>query len=103
MQQLAAAPDDGTVLVIEVDGKCPPTATAAELAKRRGPRRHAAGCSCGCQRHRGKTKRKARRAKKRRKKGDHSKNGKEVVLVVMYTLRRGDDGKLHGPINKKVW
>ena len=21
----------------------------------------------------------------------------------MYTLQRGDDGQLHGPINKKVW
>ena len=25
------------------------------------------------------------------------------MVVVMYTLKRGDDGKLHGPINKKVW
>jgi hypothetical protein len=25
------------------------------------------------------------------------------VLVVMYTLKRGGDGKLHGPVNKKVW
>jgi hypothetical protein len=25
------------------------------------------------------------------------------VLVVMYTLQRGEDGKLHGPVNKKVW
>jgi hypothetical protein len=103
MQQLPAPPDDGEVLVIEVDGKCPPTATAAELAKRRGPRRHRQGCRCGCQRHRGQAKRKARGSKKRRKKGDHSKNGKEVMLVVMYTLKRGVDGKLHGPIHKKVW
>lgn len=103
MQQLAAPSDDGEVLVIEVDGKCPPTATAAELAKRRGPRRHRTECACGCQRHRGRAKRKARGPKKRRKKGDQSKNGKEVVLVVMYTLQRGDDGKLHGPRNKKVW
>ena len=44
-----------------------------------------------------------RGSKKRRKKGDKSKNGKEVVLVVMYTLRRGEDGRLHGPVNKKVW
>jgi hypothetical protein len=35
--------------------------------------------------------------------GDKSKNGKEVMLVVMYTLRRGPDGKLHGPLNKKMW
>jgi hypothetical protein len=104
-QQLAAPPDDGEILVIEIDGKCPPTATAAELAQRRGRRRQRARCDCGCacQRHRGQAKRKARGSKKRRKKGDHSKNGKEVMLVVMYTLKRGDDGKLHGPINKKVW
>jgi hypothetical protein len=73
------------------------------LAKRRGKRRHKQGCSCGCQRHRGKAKRQARGRKKRRKKGDKSKNGKEVMVVVMYTLRRGVDGKLHGPVNKKVW
>jgi hypothetical protein len=103
MQQLAAPPHEGEVLVIEVDGKCPPTATAAELSKRRGRRRHRAGCGCGCQRHRGRAQRRARGPKKRRQKGDHSKNGKEVVLVVMYTLRRGDDGHLHGPVNKKVW
>jgi len=103
MQQLAAPPNEGEVLVIEVDGKCPPTATAAELSKRRGQRRHRQGCGCGCQRHRGKAKRQARGSKKRRKKGDKSKNGKEVMLVVMYTLKRDADGQLHGPINKKVW
>jgi hypothetical protein len=93
------------VLVIETDGKCPPTATAAELAKRRGPRkpRHGSSCPCGCQRHRGQAKRQARGSKKRRKKGDKSKNGKEVVVVVMYTLKRGADGRLHGPRNKQVW
>lgn len=103
MQQLPAPPDDGAVLVIEIDGKCPPTATAAELAKRRGPRRLRPHCPCGCQRHRGQCQRQARGSKKRRKKGDKSKNGKEVMLVVMYTLRRGDDGRLHGPCHKKVW
>lgn len=69
MQQLAKPPKDGDVLVIEVDGKCPPTATEAELAKRRGQRKrkHARDCACGCQRHRGKAKREARGSKKRRK------------------------------------
>jgi hypothetical protein len=105
---MAAAPapeEEGAVLVIEVDGKCTPTATAAALAKRRRKRRagHKKGCPCGCQRHRGRQRRQARGPKKRRKKGDKSKNGREVVLVAMYTLRRGGDGKLHGPINKKVW
>jgi hypothetical protein len=105
MQQLEAPRGDGEVLVIEVDGKCPPTATEAELAKRRGQRqsRHQKGCTCGCQRHRGQAKRQARGSKKRRKKGDKSKNGKEVSVVVTYTLKRDDDGKLHGPINKKVY
>ena len=108
MKQLQASSKkhpDGEVLVIEVDGKCPPTATAAELAKRRGKRRskHEKACTCGCQRHRGQAKRQARGAKKRRKKGDKSKNGKEVLVVVMYTLKRGVDGKPHGPINKKLY
>lgn len=105
VQQLKPPPGDGEVLVIEEDGKCPPTATEAELAKRRGKRRprHTTACRCGCQRHRGKAKRRVRGSKKRRKKGDKSKNGKEVVVIVMYTLKRGDDGKLHGPINKRIW
>jgi hypothetical protein len=103
-RQQAAPKDDGEVLVIEVDGKCPPTAREGELAKRRGRRsKHAKACVCGCQRHRGQEKRKRRGSKKRRKKGDKSKNGKEVVVVVMYTLKRGPDGRLHGPRNKKVW
>jgi hypothetical protein len=105
MEQLSAPAHEGEVLVIETDGKCPPTATEAELAKRRGPRksRHSCGGTCGCQRHRGRAKRHARGSKKRRKKGDKSKNGKEVIVVVMYTLKRGADGRLHGPRNKQVW
>ena len=103
-QQQPAPEKDGEVLVIEVDGKCPPTARAEELAKRRGPqKKHAKECSCGCQRHRGQAKRRRRGSKKRRKKGDKSKNGKEVMVVVMYTLARGADDRLHGPRNKKVW
>jgi hypothetical protein len=63
---------DGEVLVIEVDGKCTPTATDAELRKRRGPRRRRTCCDCGCQRHRGQAKRRRRGPKPRRKKGDKS-------------------------------
>ena len=105
MQQLKAPAKDGEVLVIEIDGKCPPTATEAELAKRRGKRkaRHEKDCPCGCQRHRGKAKRKVRGPRKRRKRGDKSKNGKEALVVVMYTLKRGEDGLLHGPLNKKQY
>ena len=97
-------PDDGEVLVIECDGKAAPTATQEELTKRRGKRgRHGRACPCGCQRHRGRARRDRRGRKKRRTKGDKSKNGKSATLVVMYTLRRGPDGRLHGPINKKVF
>ncbi len=42
-------------------------------------------------------------AEERRKKGDKSKHGRSATLVVMYTLRRGEDGRLPGPINKKVF
>jgi hypothetical protein len=94
--------DEGEVLVIEIDGKAAPTATEQELTRRRGPRaRHEQGCKC--QRHRGRKKRERRGRKKRRKKGDKSKNGRSATLVVMYTLRRGEDGRLHGPLNKKVF
>lgn len=91
---------EGEVLVIEPDGKATPTATEEELAKRR-TKRDKNKKSC-CQRHRGKEKRKGYK-RKRRKKGDKSKNGRSATIVVMYTLKRGSDGFLHGPINKRVW
>src|SRR5512135_1021874 len=94
--------DDGEVLVIEIDGKAVPTATAQERSRRRRPRtRHEPNCRC--QRHRGRARRERRGRKKRREKGDKSKNGRSATLVVMYTLRRGKEGRLHGPINKKVF
>ena len=92
--------NDGEVLVIEIDGKAAPTATERELARRRGPRaRHAPGCKC--QRPRGRAQRQRRGRKMRRTKGDKSKNGRSATLVVMYSLRRGEDGRLHGPVHKK--
>jgi hypothetical protein len=104
---MASAPPlpgpEGEVLVIEVDGKAVPTATEEELQKRRGQRQHDHKCPCGCQRHRGRSKRQARGSKKRRKKGDKSKNGRSATLVAMYTLRLGTDGELHGPVNKRIW
>ncbi len=54
-------------------------------------------------RHRGKHKRQCRGKRTRRTRGDKSKNGRSITLVVMYTLQRGEDGQLHGPLNKKVW
>jgi hypothetical protein len=102
MEHAQVPTDDGEVLIIEVDGKATPTATEAELQKRRG-KRHAKPHACGCARHRGQAKRACRGKKKRRQPGDKSKNGRSITLVVMYTLKRGDDGRLHGPINKRVW
>lgn len=100
METIDPPDGDGDVLVVEADGKATPTATEEELAKRR-TKRDPKKTSC-CQRHRGKEKRKTYN-RKRRKKGDKSKNGRSVTIVVMYTLKRGSDGLLHGPINKKVW
>ena len=102
MDQSSPPSDDGDILVIEVDGKATPTATEAELNKRRG-KRHNKPHACGCARHRGQAKRTCRGKKKRRKPGDKSKNERSITLVVMYTLKRGDDGRLHGPIHKRVW
>ncbi len=96
---------DGDVLVIMIDSKATPTATASELAKRRGKRRKQPGNPS--KRHRGRSKRKRWAEKKRRKKGDHSKNGRSATLVVMYTLKPATlpDGvrRLEGPINRRVY
>jgi hypothetical protein len=95
---------DGEVLLVECDGKAIPTATEEELKKRRGPRKdRCKACGCKCQRHRGRCGRKSRGKKKKRKPGDKSKNGRGAVLIAMYTLKRGADGRLHGPINKKIY
>jgi hypothetical protein len=92
--------DDGDVLVIEVDGKAAPMVTEAEMAARRAPRRKRNGCKC--QRHR-RRQRGTTIVKKRKKRGHNSKNGRSATLIAMYTLRRDADGRLHGPINKKIW
>ena len=98
----APAPEnDGEILIVQIDSKATPTATEHELKKRRGKR--ADNLHPGSQRHRGKAARKRRGSKKRKKKGDKSKNGKMTTIVVMYTLKRSDDGLLEGPINKKVY
>lgn len=92
---------DGEVLVIQIDSKATPTATAAELAKRRGPR--SANAHPGSARHRGRAARLRWGSKRRRQKGDKAKNGKMATIVVMYTLRKSPDGTLEGPLNKRVY
>jgi len=102
----APAPEnDGEVLVIQIDSKATPTATEQELERRRGKRRPEERSPSP--RHRGRAKRARRGPKRRRKKGDKSKNGKAATIVVMYTLKPGRDRKgepvLLGPINKRVY
>lgn len=100
--EAAPAPEnDGDVLIIQIDSKATPTATEEELQNRRGKR--AKNFHPESQRHRGKAARERRGPKKRKKKGDKSKNGKMATIVVMYTLKRSEDGLLLGPINRKVY
>jgi hypothetical protein len=102
----APAPEgDGEILIIQIDSKATPTATEEELEKRRGKRK--IEDQPPSPRHRGRAKRARRGPKRRKKKGDKSKNGKAATIVVMYTLKRGRDQDgtriLLGPINKKVY
>jgi hypothetical protein len=91
---------DGEVLVTLIDGKCVPTARASELEKRRGPRKNKP--KAPSPRHRGRADRLSRGPRPRRKKGDKSKNGKQVTMVVMYTLEQEGD-LLLGPLNRTVY
>lgn len=100
----APAPkNDGEVLVMQFDSKGAPTATETELERRRGPRRP--NPYPQSPRHRGRNRRERYGSKPRRKKGDKSKNAKMATIVVMYTLRRANDGTetLLGPINRWVY
>ncbi|MCP5018641.1 MAG: ISKra4 family transposase [Ketobacter sp.] len=103
-QWFASAPapeEDGEVLVIQLDSKGTPTATDEELKKRRGKR--PPNAHRGSQRHRGRKARNRRGSKQRKKKGDKSKNAKMATIVIMYTLRRSEDGTLEGPLNKTIY
>lgn len=105
LDHLPCPDNDGEVLVIQIDGKGIPTATEAELAKRRGKRPGRNGIKSA--RHRGRDKRRRRGDKPRRKQGDKAKNAKVVHMIVLYTLRPevDDDGDriLVGPLNKRVY
>jgi hypothetical protein len=98
----AVLTDDGEVLVIQIDSKGVPTATAEELRRRRGKREKRR--KAPSPRHRGRFSRARRTKKPRRKKGDKAKNAKMGTMVVMYTLRKSaEDGLLLGPINKRYY
>jgi hypothetical protein len=103
MEQREAPQDDGEILVIEVDGKATPTATKNELEKRHGKRKNQTSC---CTRHRNKKQHQSchKEAKNQCKNNSNKrKNGRSITLVIMYyTLKRDEKGKLHGPINNRV-
>jgi len=90
---------DGEVLIIQIDSKATPTATEAELKKRRGPR--PPNSHPGSQRHRGRAARQRRGSQKRRQKGDKAKNGKMATIVTRYTLRRSADGQWRGRLTRR--
>jgi len=98
LKQAEAPDDDGEILVIQPDAKGIPMISSAELKRRKQPRR-APGHT---------TKRHARRRRRRemprrrRRPGDKAKNAKMVVVGVIYTMRKMNDGTLEGPINKRV-
>lgn len=100
LKDLPVPQGDGDVVVVQVDGKCIPTATDAELRKRRQPR--AGTPRAASPRHRGRCKRMEHAPRRRRRPGDKSKNGRQVMVVVVYTLRRQGD-LLLGPLNKRVF
>jgi hypothetical protein len=91
---------DGEVLVALFDSKGVPTATDGELRKRRGKRKRRPRAASP--RHRSRNRRARWAPKRRRRKGDKSKNARLSTVVVMYTLKR--QGKLLlGPLNKRLY
>lgn len=89
-------PDDGDILVLQVDGRGAPMIDAAEDERRRRPR-----CPPDrTTRHRRRRLRHAR-VRPRRRSGEKSKNAKVAFVGVIYTLRTTDDG-CEGPIAKRL-
>jgi hypothetical protein len=98
LDNLAPPKGDGEVAVCMIDGKCIPTATEREMRKRRGKRKGKPRAPSP--RHRRRIDRMEAESRPRRKPGDKAKNGKQVVVVVVYTLKRKGD-LLLGPLNKR--
>ena len=87
---------DGDVLVIEVDAKGSPMIGSAEHRKRCRPHRK------GPQARADRRQRRRKQARPRRTKGKRSKNARMANVAVIYTLRRLPDGRLDGPLNKRI-
>lgn len=89
---------DGEVLVIQVDGKGAPTISSREYQRRAQPH----GSKPANRRH-GRRRKRQDTPRPRRSPGKKSKNAKMAAVGVLYTLKRDKDGKLDGPINKRVY
>jgi hypothetical protein len=98
LEQAAVPEDDGEVLVIEADGKGAPAISSREHARRRQP--HGAKARNG--RH-GRRSRRRANPRPRRAPGKKSKNAKVAAVGAIYTMKRDADGKLDGPLNKRVY
>jgi hypothetical protein len=97
LRDARALEGDGEVLVIQVDAGGAPMISAAEHLKRRVPHKKDGRKS---RRHRRQMRVEAPR--RRRTKGEKSKNAKMAFVGVIYTLERTADGWLEGPINKRM-
>jgi hypothetical protein len=98
LDQAPPPDEDGDVLVITVDGKGAPAISSTEYARR--TRSH--GERKANRRH-GRRQKRRERPRVRRGPGKKSKNAKMAAVGVLYTLRRDADGKLDGPVNKRVY
>ena len=98
LEQAPPPEGDGEVLVVMVDGKGAPAISSAEYARRTRPH----GKGGGNERHDRRKKRKES-PRKRRGPGKKSKNAKMAAIGVLYTLKRDENGKLDGPVNKRVY
>jgi hypothetical protein len=98
LEQAEAPEGDGEILVIEADGKGAPTISSREYARRARPR----SARPSNERH-GRRARRRANPRPRRAPGKKSKNAKMAAVGTIYTLKRDEDGKLEGPINKRVY
>jgi hypothetical protein len=92
--------DDGEILVVEVDGGGAPMITDTEMSRRRKPHKKRPRSETGTKWRRIRHQKSPR---KRRKKGDKSKNAKIATVGVIYTIRRTAHGEIEGPIHKRVY
>lgn len=100
LEAQAGPSDDGEILVVEVDGGGAPMITETEMSRRRKPHTKRPRSEGG---PRWRRRRHVKSPRKRRKKGDKSKNAKVATVGVIYSIRRLPTGEIEGPIHKRVY